>query len=159
MHSVHPQSAVIASRSPSEIVPNAEKQRCAGVAILPHWRVFVLASWRSAHAWIERACPSGLDAARPDLTAKFPELAANIDHLERAAQQAATTFESEPAATPDAFSKALRVWEATALDGLAALDNARSSQLCIDCGAEVATVKTGLGQRVCTRCLREGATP
>ena len=125
----------------------------------PHRRVYVLASWRAAHAWIEAAYPSGLDAARPELTAAFPELAANIDALELAAQQAANLYENEPAASPDAFTSALRAWERTVLDGLAALDSARSGELCIDCGAEIATVKTGLGQRVCARCLREGATP
>ena len=125
----------------------------------PHRRVFVLASWRSAYAWIEAAYPAGLDAARAELTAAFPELAANIDRLEQAAQQAASTFENEATATLDAFQAALSAWERAVLDGLAALDSARSSALCIDCGAEVATVKTGLGQRVCSRCLREGATP
>jgi hypothetical protein len=125
----------------------------------PHRRALTEASWRAAHAWIETAYPGGLDAARPELTAKFPELAQNCDRLEQAAQQAASMFESEPTATPDAFQAALRAWEAATLDGLAALDNARSSALCIDCGAEVATVKTGLGQRVCSRCLREGARP
>ena len=127
-------------------------------AKFPHRRVFVLASWRAAHAWIETAYPGGLDAARPDLTAKVPELVANINRLEQAAESEATTYENEPAASPDAFQAALGKWEAATLDGLAALDSARSSALCIDCGAEVATVKTGLGQRVCSRCLREGAT-
>jgi hypothetical protein len=140
-------------------VPTTEGHRCAGVAVLPHRRAYVLTAWRSAHAWIERSYPSGLDAARPGLTAKFPELAQNCDRLELAAQQAASMYESEPTATPAAFLAAVAKWERAVLDSFAALDNARSSALCIDCGAEVATVKTGLGQRVCSRCLREGATP
>jgi hypothetical protein len=92
------------------------------VAKFPHRRVFVLTAWRSAHAWITLAYPGGLDSARAELEILFPELAANIDHLERAAQQAATTFESEPAATPDAFTRALAAWERAAMDALAALD-------------------------------------
>ncbi|MGB8297375.1 MAG: hypothetical protein WCG85_18260 [Polyangia bacterium] len=159
MRNVHPQSAVIASCSPSENLPSAEGQRCNTVAVLPHRRAYVLTAWRSAHAWIEAAYPSGLDAARAELAAAFPELAQNCDRLERAAQQAANLYENEPAASPDAFTSALRAWERAVLDGLAALDSARSGELCIDCGAEVATVKTGLGQRVCARCLREGVTP
>jgi hypothetical protein len=90
----------------------------------PHRRVFVLASWQSANAWIEAAYPGGLDTARTELTAAFPELVANIDHLERAAEREATAYENTPAATPDAFSKALRAWEAAVLDALAALNHA-----------------------------------
>jgi hypothetical protein len=89
----------------------------------------------------------------------FPELVANINALELAVQVEASTYQNTANVDPGAFQVALAQWEAAVLDGLAALANARSSQLCIDCGAEVATVKTGLGQRVCSRCLREGATP
>ncbi|MGB8298799.1 MAG: hypothetical protein WCG85_25505 [Polyangia bacterium] len=111
--------------SPSE--STAIEGRCPAHSApkFPHRRVFVLASWRSAHAWIEHAYPSGLDAARPDLTAKFPELVANIDHLEQAAEREATTFENVATASPDAFTAALRKWEAATLDGLAALNHAQ----------------------------------
>ncbi|MGA7741188.1 MAG: hypothetical protein WBP56_14490 [Polyangia bacterium] len=91
------------------------------VAKYPHRRVFVDASWRSARAWIERAYPSGLDAARPELVTAYPELAANVDRLELAAHQAANVFENTPEATGDAFQVALRTWEAAVLDACAAL--------------------------------------
>jgi hypothetical protein len=61
---------------------------------LPHRRAHTLTAWRSARAWIEAAYPSGLDAARPELAAKFPELLASIDRLEQAAQQAANHREA-----------------------------------------------------------------
>lgn len=135
MHNVHPQSAVIASRSPSEIVPNAEEHRCAGVAIAPrdapsaprypHRHAIVESSWRAAHAWISRSHAGGLDAARPELATAYPELLANIDHLEHATHQAANLFQNTPAATPDAFQAALATWEAACLDACAALDHAQ----------------------------------
>ena len=95
----------------------------------PHRRVYVLASWRAAHAWIEADYPSGLYAARPDLTAKFPELVANIDRLEQAAQRETSTFENEATASPDAFTAALRKWERAAMDALAALDCTRPGEV------------------------------
>ncbi|MGB8293884.1 MAG: hypothetical protein WCG85_00505 [Polyangia bacterium] len=131
----------------------------AGAFRTPHRRAYILTCYQAAHERLEATYPSGTDNARAELASMFPELAANCDHLEQAAQREATAYENEATASPDAFTAALRKWEAATLDGLAALDNARSSQLCIDCACEsVDTVVSGLGQRVCSRCLREGAT-
>jgi hypothetical protein len=122
-------------------------------------RAEVLAAHRAAHQRIEAVYPTGTDSARAKLEATFPDMVAIADRAEQAAERAAVSYQDGATACPDAFTRALASWERAVLDGLAALDNARSSALCIDCGAEVATTKTGLGQRVCSRCLREGATP
>jgi len=128
-------------------------------AILPHRAAYVATAWRSARVWVGVAFPTDLDAALTELKAAYPALAENVERLRRVAEAEATHYEAEPAATPELFTAALAAWERACMDGLAALDSARSGELCIDCGAEIATVKTGLGQRVCARCLREGATP
>jgi hypothetical protein len=126
MHSdIHPFPATVAETLPGPLPTVSPTSEGCGLAHsrpkYPHRRVFVLASWRSAHAWISAAYPSGLDAARPDLTAEFPELAANIDALELAAQQEASTYQNEPNATPSAFQAALARWERAFMDGLQAL--------------------------------------
>jgi hypothetical protein len=81
------------------------------------------AAWRSARSWLGVAYPGPLDAARPELVAAFPELVANVDALELAAQQEASTYQNEPNATPGAFQAALRAWERAVLDALAALEH------------------------------------
>ena len=132
---------------------------CQSAVILPHRHAYVVTAFESAHQRIEAAFPGGTDDARAELAAMFPDTLRDIDRAEAAAQLAASAYADGTTATPAAFLAAVAKWEASVLDGFAALDNARSSALCIDCGAEVATTKTGLGQRVCSRCLREGATP
>ena len=128
-------------------------------AAYPHRAAYVATAWRSARVWVGVAFPTDLDAALTELKAAYPALAENVERLRRVAEAEATHYEAAPAATPELFTAALAAWERACMDGLAALDSARSGELCIDCGAEIATVKTGLGQRVCARCLREGATP
>ena len=91
----------------------------------PHRLAIVESSWRAARAWISLAYPSGLDAARPELTAKFPELVANIARLALVAQRKASAYLDEPNASPSAFQAALARWQAAALDGLAALNHAQ----------------------------------
>jgi hypothetical protein len=131
----------------------------AGAFKTPHRRAYVLTAFESAHQRIEAAFPGGTDNARAELAAMFPDTLRDIDRAEQAALQAAGAYADGTTATPAAFMAAVAKWKRAVLDGFAALDNARSSALCIDCGAEVTTtIKTGLGQRVCTRCLREGAT-
>ena len=112
-------------------------------AYLSHRRADTAAMWRAARSWISLAYPAGLDVARAELVAKFPDLAANVARLEQAAHGNRGRLRARPGCVGTGV-----------LDGLAALDNVRSRALCIDCGAEVATVKTGLGQRVCSRRLR-----
>jgi hypothetical protein len=90
-------------------------------AILPHRAAYVATAWRQARAWIGVAYPPDLDSALTELRAKFPALAANVEHLRRVAEAEAAHFEAEPAATPELFQAALRQWEAATLDGLAAL--------------------------------------
>ena len=90
-------------------------------AAYPHRRLIVESSWRAARSWISLAYPSGLDAARPELVAAFPELVANVDALELAAQQEASTYQNEPNATPGAFQAHLAQWQAAVLDACAAL--------------------------------------
>ena len=132
----------------------------AGAFKTPHRRAYVLTAFESAHQRIEATYPAGMDNARAGLAAMFPDLVANIDRAEQAAQQAVTAYVDGATASPDAFTRTLATWEQAVLDGFAALDSARSSALCIDCACEsVDTVVSGLGQRVCSRCLREGATP
>jgi hypothetical protein len=131
----------------------------AGAFKTPHRRAYVLTAFESAHQRIEAAFPAGMDSARAELEILFPDTLRDIDRAEAAAQQAAGAYADGTTATPAALLAAVAKWERAVLDGFAVLDSARSSALCIDCGAEVATVKTGLGQRVCSRCLREGATP
>ena len=123
-------------------------------------RAEVLAAYRAAYQRIEAAYPTGTDSARAELEATFPDLVAIADRAGQAAERAAVSYQDGATASPDAFTRALAAWERAVLDGFAALDSARSSRLCVDCGREaVVTVLTGLGQRVCSRCLRKEAAP
>jgi len=115
------QAETLPAAAPTVSPATAAARGGQSAAKYPHRRVFVDASWRSARAWIERAYPSGLDAARPELMAKFPELVANVDHLRETAEAEAAHYEAEPAATPELFQAALRQWEAAVLDACAAL--------------------------------------
>jgi hypothetical protein len=124
----------------------------------PHRRAYVLTAFESAHRRIEATYPAGMDSARAELEILFPALLANLDRAERHAQQAATAYADGATASPDTLTSALAEWERAVFDALTALDNARSSQLCIDCACEsVDTVVSGLGQRICKTCLRETA--
>lgn len=117
--------------APAPTVSSPARRGVAGhsAAKFPHRRVFVLASWRAARSWISLAYPVDLDAALVELKAKLPELVANVDRLEQAALREASTYENEPAASPDAFQAALREWERAATDALAALDCARPGEV------------------------------
>ncbi len=125
MRSVHPESAAIASRSPSENVPSAEGQRCNTVAVLPrfpHRAANVAATWRAAKSWIGLAWPRiALDSVPALLLARFPELAENVTRLEQAARDEASTFENTVDADMSAFLAALGRWEKAMLDALSAL--------------------------------------
>jgi hypothetical protein len=151
-----PEALALPGDSPTVSTASEERGLAHSGHNLPHRRAYVLAAYRAAHQRIESAFPSGADSARAELEATFPDLIVIIDRAERAAQSTAIAYQDGATASPDAFTSALASWERAVLDALTALDSARSSELCIDCGAEVATVKTGLGQRVCGRCLREG---
>ena len=165
MHSdIRPFPATQADTLPAAVPTVSAASEAGGLAHtrpkFPHRRVFVLTAFESAHQRIEAASPAGMDSARAELEILFPDTLRDIDRAEAAAQQAASAYADSSTATPAAFLAAVAKWERAVLDSFAALDNARSSALCIDCGAEVTTtIKTGLGQRVCSRCLREGATP
>ena len=65
-------------------------------AYLSHRRADTAAMWRAARSWISLAYPAGLDVARAELVAKFPDLAANVARLEQAAQREATRSRTSP---------------------------------------------------------------
>jgi hypothetical protein len=94
---------------------------CQSAAKYPHRAAHVATAWRQARAWIGVAYPRDLDSARAELRAKFPALAANVEHLRETAEAEALHYQCEPAATPELFQAALRVWEAAVLDALAGL--------------------------------------
>jgi len=134
MHSdIRPFAATVAETLPGPLPTVSPTSEGCGLAHsrpkYPHRRVFVLASWRAARSWISLAYPVDLDAALVELKAKLPELVANVDRLEQAALREASTYENEPAASPDAFQAALREWERAATDALAALDCARPGEV------------------------------
>lgn len=140
-----------------ELLASLREHRADLLAYLLDWRKGeVLVAYRAAYERL--AVAYGEDRDRlAEVAATFPDLAELIAQAEKAAEVAAVAYQ-EGGGSLAGFASALAAWERVVLDGLAALDNARSGRLCSDCGAEApVTLVTGLGQRICSRCARTDA--
>ena len=120
-----PRGACTSAGALAGVTPEVTRTNAVLTPKFPHRHHDTEATWRAARSWLTLAFPAGLDVARVELQARFPDLAQNIAFLEQAAEREASTFENTADADMSAFLAALGTWEKATLDGLAALDHAR----------------------------------
>ena len=122
-----PRGACTSAGALAGVTPEVTRTNAVLPPKFPHRHHDTEATWRAARSWLTLAFPAGLDVARVELQARFPDLAQNIARLELAAEREATTFENTADATMQPFLGALGAWERSVLDALAALAHAKES--------------------------------